>query len=105
MKDIKDALLYLDSFDECIMFDFEHNNNLYYVSEMLRFKMYNRIEKYDLKYCEDAILNLIDFTVKIIDMINLKKADVLKEVKKLYYGVIEYENDTDTEDEYVEYDD
>ena len=68
MKDIKDALLYLDSFD-----DFEHNNKLYYVSEVLRFKMYNGIEKNDLNYCEDAILNLIDLTVKIIDMINLKK--------------------------------
>ena len=48
MKYIKDALLYLDSFDESNMFDFEHNNKLYYVSEVLRFKMYNRIEKYDL---------------------------------------------------------
>ena len=45
MKFIKDALMYLDSFVKSNMFDFEHNNNLYYVSEMLRFKMYNRIEK------------------------------------------------------------
>ena len=37
MKDIKDVLLYLDSFDENNMFDFEHNNKLYYVSEVLRF--------------------------------------------------------------------
>ena len=42
--DIKDALLYLDSFVENNMFDLEHNNNLYYVSEVLKFKMYGRIE-------------------------------------------------------------
>ena len=105
MKDIKDALLYLDSFDENNMFDFEHKNILYYVSEVLRFKMYHRINKYDLNYCEDAILDLIDITVKIIDMINLKKPGVLKEVKKLYDGVLEYENDSDTEKEPIEYDD
>ena len=45
MKDIKDALLYLDSFDENDMFDFEHNNKFFYVSEVLRFKMCGRIEK------------------------------------------------------------
>ena len=73
MKDITDVLLYLDSFDENNMFDFEHNNKLYYVTEVLRFKMYARIEKYDLNYCEDAILDLIDLTVKITDMINLKE--------------------------------
>ena len=105
MKDIKDVLLYLDSFDENNMFDFEHNNKLYYVSEVLRFKMYDRIEKYDLNYCEDAILDLIDLTVKITDMINLKKPNVLQEIKKLYNGVSQYENDDDTENESVEYDD
>ena len=105
MKDIKDVLLYLNSFNENNMFDFEHNNKLYYVSEVLRFEMSNRIEKYDLNYCEDAILDLIDLTVKIIDMINLKKPDVLQEVKKLYDGVSQYENDSDTENESVEYDD
>ena len=73
MKNIKDVLLYLDSFDENNMFDLEHNNKLYYVSEVLRFKMYDRIGKYDLNYCEDAIFDLIDLTVKITDMINLKK--------------------------------
>ena len=41
MKDIKDVLLYLDSFDENNMFDFEHNYKLYYVSEVLRFKITN----------------------------------------------------------------
>ena len=35
MKNIKDVLLYLDSFDENNMFKFEHNNKLYYVSEVL----------------------------------------------------------------------
>ena len=105
MKDIKDVLLYLDSFDENNMFDFEHNNKLYYVSEVLRFKMYDRIEKYGLNYCEDAILDLIDLTVKITNMINLKKPNVLQEIKKLYNGVSQYENDDDTENESVEYDD
>ena len=103
MKDIKDVLLYLDSFDENNMFDFEHNNKLYYVSEVLRSKMCDRIEKYDLNYCEDAILDLIDHTVKITNMIISKKPGVLQEVKKLYDGVSQYENDTDNES--IEYDD
>ena len=105
MKNIKDVLLYLDSFDENNMFDFEHNNKLYYVSEVLRFKMYDRNEKYDLNYCEDDILDLIDLTVKIADMINLKKSNVLQEIKKLYNGVLQYENDSDTECESIDYDD
>ena len=105
MKDIKDVLLYLDSFDEKNMFDFEHNNKLFYVSEMLRFKMYDRIEKYNLNYCEDAIIDLIDLTVKISHMINSKKPGVLQEIKKLYNGVLQYENDSDTECESIDYDD
>ena len=105
MKDIKDVLLYLDSFDENNMFDFEHNNKLYYVTEVLRFKMYARIEKYYLNYCEDAILDLIDLTVKITDMNNLKKTNVSQEIKKLYNGVLQYENDSDTESESIDYDD
>ena len=105
MKNIKDVLLYLDSFDENNMFDFEHNNKLYYVSEVLRFKTYDRIEKYDLNYCEDAVLDLIDLTVKIADMINLKKSNVLQEIKKLYNGVLQYENDSDTECDSIDYDD
>ena len=105
MKNIKDVLLYLDSFDENNMFDFEHNNKLYYVSEVLRFKMYDRIEKYDLNFCEDAVLDLIDLTVKIVDMINLKKPNVLQEIKKLYNGVLQYENESDTEFESIDYDD
>ena len=105
MKNIKDVLLYLDSFDENNMFDFEHNNKLYYVSEVLRFKMYDRIEKYDLNYCEDAVLDLIDLTVKIADMINLKKPNVLQEIKKLYNGVLQYENESDTEFETIDDDD
>ena len=87
------------------MFDFEHNNNLYYVTEVLRFKLYARIEKHDLNYCEDAILDLIDLTVKITDMINLKKTNVLQEIKKLYNDVLQYENDSDTECESIDYDD
>ena len=105
MKNIKDVLLYLDTFDEKNMFNFEHNNKLYYVSEVLRFKMYDRIEKYDLNYCEDAVLDLIYLTVKIADMINLKKLNVLQEIKKLYNGVLQYENESDTEFESIDYDD
>ena len=78
MKDNKDALLSLYSFNESNVFVFEHKNKLYYVSEMLRFKMYNRIEKNDLNYCKDAIFNLIDLTVKIIEMTNLKKTWCIK---------------------------
>ena len=108
MKDIKDVLLYLNSFDENNMFDIEHNNKLYYVSEVsevLRSKMCDRIEKYDLNYCEDAVLDLIDLTVKIADMINLKKPNVLQEIKKMYNGVLQYENESDTEFESIDYDD
>ena len=67
--------------------------------------MYDRIEKYDLNYCEDDILDLIDLTVKIADMINLKKPNVLQEIKKLYNGVLQYENENDTEFESIDYDD
>ena len=105
MKDIRDVLLYLNSFDENNMFDIEHNNKLYYVSQVLRSKMCDRIEKYDLNYCEDAILNLIDLTVKITNMIISKKSGVLQEVKKLCDGVSQYENDNDTDNESIEYDD
>ena len=35
MKDIKDVLLYLNNFDENNMFDFEHNNKLYYLSDIV----------------------------------------------------------------------
>ena len=105
MKDIKDVLLYLDSFNENNMFDLEHNNKLYYVSEVLKFKMFDRIEKYDLNYCEDEILNLTDLTVKITDMNNLKKPYVLQEIKKLYNSILQYENDSDTECESIDYDD
>ena len=64
--------------------------------------MYHRIEKYDLNYCEDAILDLIDLTVKKIDMINLKKPGILQKIKKLFDGVSHYENDNNTECESLE---
>ena len=105
MKDIKDVLLYLDSFDQNNMYDFEHNNKLYYVSEVLKFEMYDRIEKYDLNYCEDDILDLIDLTVKITVMIHLKKPNVLQEIKKLYNSILQFENESDTEYESIDYDD
>ena len=105
MKDIKDVLLYLNSFDESNMFDLEHNNKLYYVSEVLKFIMYERIEKSDLDYCEDVILDLINLTVKISHMIISKKPGVLQEIKKLYDGILQYENESDIECESIEYDD
>ena len=73
MKDIKNVLLYLENFDENNMFDFEHINKLFYVSEVLRLKMYQRITRYNLNYCEDGILDLINLTVKTTDMVVLKK--------------------------------
>ena len=105
MNDIKNALLSLDSFDENNKFVFEHNIKLYYVSEVLRFKMYDRIEKYDLNYCEDAILNLIDLTVKTLIWLTSKNLVYWRKLKNLYDGVLEYEDDSDTEKESVEYDD
>ena len=71
---------------------------------MLRFKVFIRIEKSDLNYCEDVIPNLINLTDKTIDMINLRKPGILKEVKKLYDGLLEYENDSDAENDSIEYD-
>ena len=105
MKDIKDSLLYLDGFDENNMFDFEHNIKFHYVSEVLRFNMYHRIKKFDLKYCENKVFDLINITVKIADMIILKKPGILQVIKKLYDCVLQYENDSDTECEPLEYDD
>ena len=105
MKDIKDVLLYSKSFDDNNMFDLEHNNKLYYVSDVLKFKLYDRIEKYDLNYCEDVILDLINLTLKISHMIISKKPGVLQEIKKLYDGILQYENESDMEYESIEYDD
>ena len=81
MKDIKDVLLYLNSYDENNMFDLEHNNELYYVSEVLKFKMYDRIERYDLNYCEDVILDLINHTGKISPMFISKNQVFYKKSK------------------------
>ena len=63
MKDIKDVLLYLDSFDEDNMYDFDHDKKLQDVPEVLRYEMNRRAVKYNLNYSEDAILDLIDLTV------------------------------------------
>ena len=38
-------------------------------------------------------------------MIVSKKPGIIQEVKKLYDGVSQYENDKDTENEFVEFDD
>ena len=63
------------------------------------------LKKYVFNFCEDAILDLIDRTVKLIDMITLKKPGKLKETKKLFDGVLPCENDSDTECESLEYND
>ena len=82
MKDFKDVLLYLDSFDENNMFEFKHNKIfLYAVAEVLRSQRNRRGIKYNLNYCEEAILSLIDLTVKKTVMNKLKKPDILQEIK------------------------
>ena len=75
---------------------------LYDVSEVLRYEMNRKAVKYNLNYCEDAFLDLIDLTVKIDDMIVSKKPGILKEVNKLYDGILQHENDSDTENESIE---
>ena len=78
---------------------------MFAVSEVLRPEMNRRARQYILNYCEDAILNVIELTVKITDMIGVKKPGTLQGIKKLYGGVLQYENDSDTECESFEYDD
>ena len=68
LKGIQDILLYFRSFDENNMFDFDHINKLFFVSEVLSFEMYHRIEKNNLNYFEDDILDFIDLQVKTTDM-------------------------------------
>ena len=75
---------------------------------MLRFKLYRRVEKFDLNYSEDGVFGLIDFTVKLTDMVFLKEPGSSQESKKLFDAVLLYENDIDVEHAYlslVEYDD
>ena len=104
MRNIKDILLYLDSFDEDNMFDLEHSKKIICdVLEVLRYEMNRRAIKYNLNYCEDAILNLLHLVVEVDDMINFKRPGILQEVKKLYDAVSLYENDSDTENESDEY--
>ena len=67
--------------------------------------MNRRAVKYILNFCEDAILNLFHLVVKIDDMIGLRKPGILQGVKKLYDSISQYEIDSDTENESVEYDD
>ena len=58
-----------------------------------------------MNYCQDDILDLINLTVKISHMIISKKPEVLQEIKKLYDGILQYENESDIECESIEYDD
>ena len=103
-KVLKDVLLYLDGFDENNLFDFEYNNKLLYaVSEVLRSEKNRRGVKFNLNFCDDAILNLIDLIVKIADKNEFKKPGILQEIKKPYHGVLQYENDSGRECEPFEY--
>ena len=81
MKDIKDALLYLDSFDENNMFNLEQNKKLNFVSEVLGSEMNRIFIKHILYYCEDAYFDLIDLTVKLTDMVALKNSVCYKKIK------------------------
>ena len=78
MNVIKAVLLYLHSFDENNMFDLEHSSKLDFASEVLRSEMICRILKHDLNYCEDVILDPIDLTVKVTDIIISKKPGILQ---------------------------
>ena len=62
---------------------------------MLRSIRYRRIKKYDLNFCEDRILDMIDLTVNITDMVLLKNPGILQEIKKLNDGVLLYGYDFD----------
>ena len=73
--------------------------------EVLRSELNRKVIKYNLNCCEDAIVNLFDLVVKIDEMISSRKPGILQEVKKLYDGVSQYENDSETENESDEYDD
>ena len=67
--------------------------------------MDRRIKKHDLKFCEDTILDLIDLVVILTVLVVLRKPGIIQEIKKLYDGVLLYENDSDTEYESIENDD
>ena len=58
-----------------------NKKTLYAVSEVLRSQMKRRGTKHNLNYCEEAVLNLIDLTVKITDMFNLNKPGTLREIE------------------------
>ena len=105
MNDIKAALLYLDSFDEHNMFDFEHKNKFYFLSEVLRSEMHRRTMECNLNKHEDANLVVIHLTIKITVMINIKNLVCYKKNKKLYDGVLQFVNDSDSECESIEHDD
>ena len=62
-------MLYLDGFDDNNMFEFEQKNILLFVSGVLKSDLYHRTVIKDLKYCDDAIRDLVDLTVEITDMI------------------------------------
>ena len=83
------------------------NNILHFVSEVLTSERNCRNIKNNLNSCEDAILDLIDLTVKISDMVVLEKHGILQE-KKLYDNGLLFSNKKDVEYSYnslIKYDD
>ena len=87
------------------MFDLEHNDKLWFASEVLGSEVNHRTLKNDLNYCADAVPDQFDLAENITDLISLKKPGKLQETKKLYHGVLQFEDDGDMECESLEYDD
>ena len=57
--------------------------------------MNRRIMKCFLNFCEKTFLNLIEFAVRISDMVNFKQPRILQEIEKLHDAALIYENDGD----------
>ena len=72
------------------------------MSEVFRSEMNRRCMKCHLNYCEDASLNLIDFTVILTDMNIIKKPAIIQGIIKLNDGVLQLDNDSDIECEFFE---
>ena len=77
--------------------------NLY--QQFLKFELNRRIMEYNLKFCEDAIPDLIKLTVKITDMGTLEIPGLLQENKKLYDALLLHKNDSVDYSSIIEYDD
>ena len=66
------------------MFDLEQTNDFQFVPEVLRSEMNRRFIYYDLNFCENAFVDLIDLTVKITDLVVSKKPGILQEIKNCH---------------------